>query len=238
MRTEAVSYQFAWATVALLLLTAPSLRAQTTVLDEGAFRILIGGQEVGVEEFSIRRRGTGESAVVIAAGTVDLSSADTPERARSTLQLRGTSLRPDLYELLISGTQQQHIRGQIIGNRFSARIASNAGEQMREYLASDGAVLIDDGIAHHYFFLTQAARGSNTRIPVLIPRQSRQLSAEVVRSGRESIDVGGRSIEAEHLVVTPMGSPERHVWVDANGNVLRVRVPSQRYEAIRISPPR
>lgn len=237
MRLDAVSHRFAWVAVALLLLAAPSLRAQTAVLDEGAFRILIGGEEVGIEEFSIRRRGTGESAVVIAAGTVDLSSADSPERARVTLQLRGTSLRPDLYELLVSGAEQQHIRGQIIGNRFSARIASSAGEQMREFLASDGAVLIDDGIAHHFFFLAQAARGSSTRLPVLIPRQGRQLSAEVVRSGQEPIDVGGRRVNADHLIITPMGSSERHVWVDSRGNVLRVRIPAQRYEAVRISPP-
>ncbi|MGH7471885.1 MAG: hypothetical protein ACRENP_28370, partial [Longimicrobiales bacterium] len=81
--------------VALLLnvLLASGAAAQATILDQGGFRILVGGREVGTETFSIRQTGSGENAVVLARGRVVLDTTRAEELS-ADLQLSGAALGP------------------------------------------------------------------------------------------------------------------------------------------------
>jgi hypothetical protein len=212
--------------------------AQTVTLDEGTFRILVGGREVGTESFSMRRSGSGPSSVIIARGTIVIDTTGTAEEIVASLQAAGATLRPSAYEVTIRGRDSERIAGRVVGGRFSARIRSPAGEQMREYLASDGAVLVDEGIVHHHYFIARRAADAPVRIPIIIPRLSRQVSAEVTARGHERVAVGGGTVEARHLVVTLAGAPERHLWVDSEGRVLRLEIPSSGFVAHRTTPPR
>lgn len=213
-------------------LLAPSVQAQTAVVDEGTFRLTVRGTAVGTETFSIRRTGSGAAATTVAQGRVVLDSG---EQTRALLQVEGPSLRPSAYQIEVTGPDRQSIRGQAAGNRFRAQIVSTSGEMMREYLASDGAVVLDDAVAHHHFFL--AAHAGNGRIPVILPRQSRQITAEVSDAGREQIQIGGQSIEARKLEIRPADMPVRTVWVDDQNRVLRLRIPDDGYVAERTALP-
>jgi hypothetical protein len=71
----------------------------------------------------------------------------------------------------------------------------------------------------------------------VIPRASKQVSAQVTVGGSETVTVGGRSVAARRLTVEPAGEPARNVWVDSQGRVLRVEVPARRYVAERTSMP-
>ncbi|MGH7476881.1 MAG: hypothetical protein ACRELD_11365 [Longimicrobiales bacterium] len=206
--------------------------AQTTVLDEGTFRIMLNGREVGRETFSIRQSGSGGDAVIVAQGRISLGG----EQISSSLELQGAGLRPAAYEVQVEGDSEQRITGRVSSGRFSARILSAAGEQMREYLASDGAVVADDGVAHHYYFVAQQALQGAANMPLLIPRQSRQTAAQVALS-EDRIEVGGRTVSAQLLRIEPAGGDERRVWVDGEGRVLRVEVSARGYVAVRASLP-
>jgi hypothetical protein len=216
------------------LLLAETLAAQTVTLDEGSFRVLVKGQESGTESFSIRRNGTGESAVVIAVGRVGGGG----QELNAQLQTSGPSLRPTAYEANIQGPDAQQIAGRVIGSRFSARISSAAGEMMREYLASEGAVVIDEGFAHQYWFLAQRVGNRGGRVPVIIPRLSRQITATVTSGGTDAVTVGSRSVNARRLNVSLPNQPEREVWVDSEGRVLRVEIPARAWVAVRTAVPR
>lgn len=218
-------------------LSAGALPAQTVTLDEGSFRILVAGREVGTETFSIRQNGSGPAAVVIARGRVTLDTAKTGQELNSTLQLAGGTLRPAAYDLTVEGGDDQKIAGRVIGSRFSARIRSASGENMREYLVSDGAILADDGIAHQYYFLAQHMQGQSVRVPLLIPRQGRQVLADVEVAAAEPLTIAGQSVSARRLTVRPAGAAERRVWVDEKGRVLRLEVPASQLVAERTSPP-
>lgn len=213
----------------VLFMAAAPAAAQTTTLDEGAFRILVNGREVATETFSIRQTGTGPGAIIIAQGRVALDGAGV-DPLTASLELAPAGVRA--YQVEVSGEQPQRIAGRIVGGRFSARIRSAAGESMREYLASDGAILLDDGVAHHYYFLARRPGTVATQVPILIPRQSRQVSAQVTPGGTESIDVGGRTVQASRITVNAAGV-ERRVWTDPDGRILRVEIPTQGYVAIR-----
>ena len=222
--------------IALAIAAAPAaLGAQGALLDRGSFRLTVGGQEVGTESFTIRQDGTGPAAITIAQGTVTLDTGSVAQELTSWLRLTPGGGRAVEYRLNILGGAHEQITGAMAGGRFSARIVSPAGEMMREYLASDGAVVVDEGIAHQYYFLAQRAGSTTARVPVLVPRESRQVVVTVTPSGSEALDIAGRRIDARHLIVSASGRATHEVWVDADGRVLRVSVPSSGFVATRTS---
>ena len=91
-------------------------------------------------------------------------------------------------------------------------------------------------MAHHYYFLAQRVR--NGTVPILIPRENRQVMATVRDMGEEMVDIRGQRVSLFHLVVRPAGGEERHVWVDALNRVIRVDIPSRGYVATRTEVPR
>jgi len=224
-------------TTAGFLLSAAVAAGQTVSLDEGTYRILIDGTEVGMETFSIRQNGTGADMVVIARGRVVLDTGTGGQEVQASIQLAGTSLRPAAYDVEVRGAQNQRINARIMGSRVSARITAAAGENMREYLVADGAVLVDEGVAHQYYFLVRRAGSTGATIPIVMPRSSRQVSATVTVADNGSVTIGGQALAARHYVVEPAGGATVHVWADAGGRVLKVEIPSRKYLAIRTAVP-
>jgi hypothetical protein len=211
--------------------------AQTEKLDEGTFRIVVGGSEVGMETFTIRQNGSGADAVVIAKGRVVLDASKGGTQIEASVQLAGAGLRPAAYEVEVRGSDAQGIRATVRGSRVSARIMSPSGENQREYLVSDGAVLVDEGVAHQYYFLARRATAGSVTIPIVMPRQSKQVNATVSLRGDEPVVIAGRSVAARHLVVQPQGSATVDVWADAQGRILKIEIPSRQYVATRTALP-
>lgn len=219
------------------LLASPAA-AQTVTLDEGGFRLLVNGQEVGSETFSIRQNGSGQNAVIVAQGRVVLDTARGSQVLNADLQVAGSALRPAQYLVNVEGANAEKIAGRVVGGRFSARIVSSGGERMREYLASEGAVVIDEGVAHQYYFLAQRAFSGSGQVPLIIPRQSRQVTATVAERGSEVVSIAGSRIQARRFSVSVPGGPERQVLVDGQGRVLRLEIPVRNFVAERIGAPR
>jgi hypothetical protein len=220
----------------LLLALAAPLGAQGTVVDQGSFRVTVGGQTAGTEEFVIRQSGSGTGSEVTATGRVEVTLPGGTLELVPRLRARGLEAAPVSYQVDVGGDAPRRILGQVGAGRFSARIVSTTGEQLREYVASDRALILDDAVAHHYYFLAQRQR--NGPVPVIVPRENRQVVAVVSSLGEERVDVGGTQASLFHLVVQVPGSSERHVWVDALSRVIRVRIPATGYEATRTELPR
>lgn len=219
-----------------LAVGAPSAGAQTGAEDSGTFRVYVGGRQVGTEEFAIRQTGAGTGAEVSATGRVMLTLPTGTLELQPRLRASGFEASPVAYEVTLGGSSPRKIVGTIGGGRFSAKIVTPSGEQLREYVASDGAVVLDDGVAHHYYFLARRARSGS--VPILIPRENRQVMATVTDRGEERVEVGGSTASLYHLVVQPQGGDARHVWVDALNRVIKVEIPAQEYSATRTEIPR
>lgn len=218
----------------LTVLASPAI-AQTGAEDSGTFRVSIGGREVGTEQFTIRQTGVGASAEIIATGRVQLTLPTGTLELSPSLRSSGFQADPVAYEVAIGGSSPRKIVGRIGDGRFSARIVSPSGEQLREYVASNGATVLDDGVAHHYYFLARRVR--NGQVPVIVPRENRQVMATVTDRGEERVSIDGTTHSLYHLVVTPREGDERHVWVDALNRVVKVTIPAQQYEAVRTAVP-
>lgn len=233
-----ISRKFRFATlplcgIALLTAAAPGLAQAGT--DEGEFKISVAGRQAGEEQFTIREAGSGSGAETIATGKVRLLLPSGTIELTPRLRASGIGADPVAYEVAVEGTSPRKIVGTIGGGRFSAKIVSPSGEQLREYVASSGALVLDDGVAHHYYFLARRLREGT--VPVIIPRENRQVMATVRNAGEEQIRIGGAAVSSYHLVVQPQGGDERHVWVDVLNRVLKVEIPAREYLAVRTALP-
>ncbi len=225
------SLRFALLATALGGLTAPrGAAAQNVVLDEGTFRILHGGQQVGTETFTIRRVGSGDDAHVIANGVIQM---DLPSGHRELRPLLRAA--PDLslsaYQLEVTGDQVATVAVTAADRRYVARTRSATGEREREFRGGDGTILLDQDVAHQYYFLGPALDRGGT-VSVIEPRAGAQVRLDVREAGTETLDIGGQSIAARHVVLSG-GGQTRDVWFDAQGRVLKVAIPSEQYTAIR-----
>ena len=215
-------------------LTAAPVAAQGG--DQGTFKVFVEDREVGTEEFTIVQTGTGASAELLATGRVRVGLPDGTLELDSRLRARGIGADPVDYQVSVGGSAPSRTIGTVSSGRFSAKIVTPTGEQLREYVASNGAVVLDEGVAHHYYFLAQ--RTHQGRVPVIVPRENRQVIATVTSRGEESVRVNGTSATLFHLVVQPQGGDEHHVWVDALNRVIRVEVPARAWRAERVTLPR
>ena len=217
------------------LASAPAA-AQSGASDQGTFRVYVQDTEVGTEEFTIRQSGSGETSEYTATGKVSLRLPSGSLELTPRLRSRGLQADPASYQVDVGGDSPRKIVGNVGEGRFSARIVTAAGEQLREYAASSGALVLDEGVAHHYFFLAQRTRSG--RVPVIVPRENRQVMATVTSRGEEQVDVNGTRVSLYHLVVQPAGAGPQHVWVDALNRVIRVEIPDRGYRAVRTELPR
>lgn len=225
--------------VVALSLAQPSLApAQVTTVDEGSFTITRGGtrpsDRIGQESFTIRRtRGPGGD-VMVANATVTFDTEHLAPALRTD-----TSFSPLAYQVEVrTGADVERLRGRIGGGRFSAQLKNAKGESSKEYIVSDGALILDDDIFHQYYFLVQRARGGSATIPVVIPRRNTQETMKIQAGAAEQVRVGTSSVEARHYTIQEPGGATRQVWADAQGRVLKVQLDSSNITATRDELPR
>lgn len=212
----------------------PDGKSQVTTLDSGSFTVTRNGNPAGREEFSIRSTpGIGGNLL----------------KAQATISSDGRRLTPALstdqagapvsYQLEVraAGEVSERLSGQMNRGRISMHAQSAAGSSAREYVVTDGALILDDDVYHQYFFLSLRGIGSGN-VPVVVPRRSTQMMMRVASRGAERVTVGGREVTATRLDLTEPGGAERQIWVDAQHRVLRVAVPAQGIVATRDEVPR
>ena len=225
-----ISRVFAHAAVALA--AAVPLAAQVNTLDEGSFTITRGGSTIGREQFKIVSTPAAGGATFVASATVSYEDRKLSPALRTSQT--GAPLAYQI-EVRVGSETQQSLRGQIGRGRFSARIQTPQGESAREYIVADGALILDEDVFHQYFFL--ALRGASGAVPVVVPRRNVQVTMRVEARGAETVQIGGQSFGARHLVLTE-SAEQRHIWVDSANRVLKVEIPARGITALRDDPPR
>lgn len=217
--------------LSLAALTTPGHAfAQSVVVDEGTFAVTLGGTPAGTEQFTIRRAGVGDDAIIIANAVIRLDRGAGPTELRPLLEVTPLDDASVNYQLKVSGSESSEMSVRIAGRRYVARIRTEAGEEEREFLARPGTRIVEEGVAHHYFFLRGVREGSTT--PVIEPRTRRQVQLAASAAGEEELTVGPAKVRARKVTLSS-GDDVRHVWFDAQGRVLRVEIPSLGYVAER-----
>lgn len=216
--------------VALLAFVATSapLAGQNVTLDEGRFALFRGGREVGTETFTIHRVGMGNDARLLASGTISYDGVE----MRPALETR-----PDFvltrYQNEMTGSRSAELSVVLDGNRYVSRMSAPEGDLQREYRAAPRTSVLENHIAHHYYFLARFADEASTPIVVLVPAEGEQARLEVVSSEPEPFQLGGEQLQSRHLRLQG-GGVIRDLWIDDQGRVLRVELPGLDFRAERL----
>jgi len=208
--------------------------AQVTTLDEGTFTISRNGTPIGRESFSIKSSPGGMGGPVVQArATVSYDDR------RLTPVLKADSIgSPTEYQLEVraGANASEVLKGVIRRGRFSATMQTPRGENLKEYVVSEGALVLDEDVFHQYYFL---ARGNRTgAVPVVVPHRNVQVVMRIEDRGPATVSIGGQSIAGRALVLVEPAGASREIWVDSQGRVLKVAIPSRGLLALRDEPPR
>jgi hypothetical protein len=201
-------------------------------IDSGSFLITVGGQRVGREDFTIDGTPSGDRMEYLAHATIALDG----KRTEPVLRTDSTGA-PTRYqvELRRSPTDRESWVGFISRGRVSARMESTKGRAEKEYLVTDGAIVLDDDVFHQYFFI--ARKRPAATITVMIPRRNTQMTLRLATVGPESVAIANRELAAIHLTLTDASGSVRDLWVDEQDRVLKVAIPSRNLIAVRDEPP-
>lgn len=208
-------------------------------LDVGSFTILLNGQRVGREQFSVQRVEAGDGA------TLELRSESSVGERRRAMRLEadsaGTPVRYSVEER--QGTELLlRLGGQRVRGRFATLARSVTGEAAREYLLRPGAVVVeDDGFVQHTLLVRGRvlAVDSGVTLPSLTPVANTQGAVRIVLEAEadEVVIAGARRVARRWRIVTGSGEV-RLVWAERDGQLLRVRIPGRGLEAQRDDVPR
>lgn len=218
--------------VTLLTLGASPLAAQTWPVDEGTFVVAKAGAQSFTESFKIKH---GPGGLITATGS---QTAGTQLTTTSlTTDSLGTPMQYDL-RVTKAGALSLKVHATATGpRRFTAFSSAAGGEDaMKEYPVALGrTVILEPGLLHQLFFLPLAGR--NGRVEVLEPGAAHVSSAVLTLKGLDNVRIGGKAMTANRYSLTGLAA-EADFWVDNQGRLLRVDVPSQGLSATREEPPR
>lgn len=210
------------------------VRAQTNaVVDEGTFSVTEQGAPIGREQFRISRTpGPG--------GQVYLVKGQSKLRDNSV----STTLGVDSLGVPVSYGSEHRERGQLVQSirgrgrpgRFSIVKQTRTGGSGREYLLNQGALLIDEDVFHHFYFVPASI--SNPHLIVIAPRPAQQDTFSVQDRGVETVEVAGRGLSGRRYTLVSSANGTRDVWIDAKGRLLKVAIPAKGLVALRDDPPR
>jgi hypothetical protein len=222
-----------FASSAILLAPLPSIHAQAgQIVDQGSFTISVNGQRAGRENFRITGTPRTRPHEYSATATVTYGDRRLAPDLRADSAGTASSYKVDVQS---GGTDRETWRGSIVRGRVSATIQSPRGESAKEFVATDGAIILDDDVFHQHYFVTRFVTSGS--VTAVIPRRNTQITLRVAPAGTERVTIGTRDIEARHYVLTEASGTQREVWIDSEDRLLKVAIPSRGIVALRDDPP-
>ncbi|MEX2153752.1 MAG: hypothetical protein WD825_10480 [Gemmatimonadaceae bacterium] len=214
-------------------LAGTAIAQSSAVLDEATLSVSERGTPIGRESFRIIRAPAPGGQVFLATGTSVLGDSKLTTRLGTD-----SSGVPVSYESeqTLKGRLFQRLKGQGRPGRFSVLKQTKSGESAREYVLNNGALLMDEDVFHHVYFVPIAAKHDS--LVVIAPRSAQQGRFRVEDRGLENVDIAGRSIPGRRFALIDSPSALREIWVDEKGRLLKVSVPERGLVALRDDPPR
>jgi hypothetical protein len=208
--------------------------APGTALDEGVLVVRIDTAEVARESFRLSRgrlsRG-GEGWVL--ATTIRYDRARPVIVLSPILEVNSDTLPATLQYDVADPRQPARVLGELGRGRFTVRFVARATERAREFPTGQRAVVLDDSVFATYLFAAWLARTEPASLTAIYPRALRRETVQVQDLGLES-PPRNPDLKLRHISVT--GGPEAvHLWLDADGRLMRLQIPSRRLTAERLA---
>lgn len=221
------------AALAALAFPAILLSQSSARLDEGTFTITRKGVPVGREQFRIDRAPEQGGQIYKATGTTVVD-----DRRVDTRLGTDSSGAPVSYlaQVLENRLTVSALEGRGRTGRFSVVSRTRGGESAREYMLVNGALLMDENVFHHFYFVVKAT--GHERVNVLVPGVAQQSQFRLEAGASETVEIAGKRLPGRKYSLVSEDGLARHVWVDSLGRVLKVSIPEKQLVALRDDPPR
>ena len=221
-----------------LSLAVPGM-AQTVRVDVGSFTTFVDGRRAGREQFSLQSTTSADGHHF----ELRMESASGEHRAAVRLETdsAGTPLRYSVEER--DGARVTlRLGGQRVRGRFATIARGIRGEAAREYLLTAGAVVLENEGVHQYSMLLRhrtLGEGDSLSIPTLSPAENLQGRVTLrMESLSDTVTIAGSSRNARRWSVMTHSGDTRLIWTDEDGRILRLRIASRHFEALRDDVPR
>ena len=173
-----------------------------------------------------------ETTEILGMGELNLKTDGETLRVRIALEVGGSDLVPRRYEAEFDGAETTEILGIVRRDRLRINERTSQGEQIRQFLPGATWTILEQRVAHHYWFVARLIAGGATRIAAIVPRGAGQMTLRVEDRGTEATSVGQRRMELRHLVLSTGAGQPHHVWLDGE-RVMKVEVHATGWSAIR-----
>ncbi|HXZ13878.1 MAG TPA: hypothetical protein VEG64_15955 [Candidatus Sulfotelmatobacter sp.] len=213
--------------LALLALAATSNAPSLLAPDKGKFRILVGGQAAGKEEFEISSKGDNW----IAHGTSEVQTPQGAARVTGTLELKpdGTPVR---YEWTMDGAKKASSAVNFNGLIVSIELHLAGQRPFTQQLTFTSApiAILDNNMYHQYAILARLydweKKGAQT-FSVLVPQENTPGTVTVESLGKQ--EAGGGKFEELRVKTEDL---EIDLFLDGQ-RLVRIVSPSANAEIIR-----
>lgn len=216
----------------ILLVPMPGAAQQSGLVDEGTFMVSRNGAPIGRESFRIVRAPAPGGQVYQARSQSALGG----DRLTTILGTDSTGA-PVTYEAELSrdGRMVERARGSGNARRFTVLVQTKNGEASREYVLTNGALLVDDDVIHQFHFVGLALAAE---YDIIAPRATGQTRFRLEQRGTETLEIGRSRVESRRYALIEAGGSAREVWLDRQGRLLKVALPEKSLVAVRDDPPR
>ncbi len=219
----------------LAVSAGPSLAQDPSMIDQGRFEIRIGGAARGQESFAIRRQGEEYMAV----GRTSLEGQDLRVLSAEVGLRTDARYVPVRYEFRTLQRPTSTTIAVRTGNRIRVTTSNQEGERMTELMLDRELVLIQTGVAHHYWFLIkrfgEASAGQGGTVEALAPDAVVRSSIRLDEVTEVDLALPDGLVREARRYDMQIGETTHIVWVErTTGHVLRAEIPERAWVAIRI----
>ncbi|MBZ5537440.1 MAG: hypothetical protein LAO31_15905 [Acidobacteriia bacterium] len=203
--------------------------------EKGAFNIYVEDQLKGTEEYDVEPVGN----QFVARGKVQLTITRDEKPVHYLIETE-LVLKPNFNPVRYSMVQKfegntSSIKMTFQEDKATADFSTGSGTEMRDYQLVPGVALLDDNIFHQYGLLAKRydyEKGGLQEFSAFIPQESIGGLLHIIYKGDEKIDVGGKSVAVQHLLVDT-NDLKLDLFVEGNEHhLVKLEVPSSKVSVV------
>jgi len=203
--------------------------------EQGKFKILFNGEQIGQEKFQILGDGSNFKASAEIHLTVEREKEKVTFYLNPTLQFT-RRFEPISYQVVQeAGVNKTKARINFKPGRSEAVYETGQEKDSREIELKPDVLVLDDNVFHHYILLTRRydfLKGGLQEFPAFIPQQFLAGSISVDDKGLERVTLSDRTLSLQHLLVDS-GELQFGLWLNERHELLKISVPKSNIDVER-----
>ncbi len=212
--------------LALVVLQSP--------VDEGTLVVREDTVEIAREAFRLTAVRTGAGVTRWTLATTIRYDRSRPVMVLDPIVELGSDSSPVSLEYTVADPREPlRILGQLTRGRFVVRLLGRRTERAREFPAPPPTAVVDDSVFALYLPVAWQGRARPVAVTAVFPRAGRREVLTVQDQGVQSTTLNHDAAALRHITVTGGESRLVHLWLDADGRLAKVEVPSRRLVAER-----